>query len=351
MEDSQHLSTAYEKENRGTAFLVIALFFTILAFIFVSLRIYTRIWITRAFGWDDGTIILSLVLAAVSTAFNVPEVIAGYGQHLSHLSDHQVIEVLKWNYLATPLLVFSLATSKISICLFLFRVLDQARVKFKRSFLYAIMLLLTLISVPSAGYALGQCQPVRKLWDPTTPGRCQDPRIFLNLGYANGAVNAFSDFALALFPVSFIKNLQIRYSSKAVLVVLMCCGVVCGALAITRTVLTGDLAVQSDITYDSIKSSQLAIVEENVSIIVACAPTMRSILKTLSQKLSPRKTIGAKFGGELVPQNPCKGGSSPSRLSIRSKDSALMPRRSDGLDQNAYGSRDDLVHLSCVVKE
>lgn len=180
----------------------------------------------------------------VSTGFNVPEVTAGYGQHLGHLSDRQVVEVLKWNYLATPLLVFSLATSKISICLFLLRVLDQVRLKFKRPFLYTIILLLTLNAVPSAGYALGQCQPVRKLWDTATPGRCQDPRIFLYVGYANGgwdpgiptlshhpklknsAVNAFGDFALALFPISFIKNLQIGYSSKVVLVVLMSCGVV-----------------------------------------------------------------------------------------------------------------------------
>lgn len=96
------------------------------------------------------------------------------------------MEALKWNYLATPLLVFSLATSKISICLFLLRVLDQARVKFKRTFPYAIILLLTLVAIPSAGYALGQCQPVRKLWNSTTPGHCQDPRIYLNLGYTNG---------------------------------------------------------------------------------------------------------------------------------------------------------------------
>lgn len=61
MKDSQQLSTAYDYENKGTSFLIIALFFTILALMFVSLRIYTRIWITRAFGWDDKLIILSIV--------------------------------------------------------------------------------------------------------------------------------------------------------------------------------------------------------------------------------------------------------------------------------------------------
>ena len=46
-----------------------------------------------------------------------------------------------------------------------------------------------------------------------------------SLGLKDLAVNAFCDFALALFPISFIKNLQIRFSSKVILVVLMSCGV------------------------------------------------------------------------------------------------------------------------------
>ena len=122
----------------------------------------------------------------MSTSFNVPEIIAGYGQHLIYLSPGDIIEALKWNYLATPLLVFSLAASKISICVFLLRALAQTRVRFKRSFPYGIIILLTAIAIPSAGYALGQCEPVRKLWNPATPGRCKDPEIFVRLGYANG---------------------------------------------------------------------------------------------------------------------------------------------------------------------
>jgi len=178
----------------------------------------------------------------VSTSFNIPEVLAGYGQHLYYLSEGDVIESLKWNYLATPLLVFSLAASKISICLMLLRVLDQTRAKFKTSFPYGIIALLTVIAIPSAGYSLGQCQPVRKLWNPLTPGHCQDPGIFVRLGYANGgqqsavesrlrrltsaAINAFGDFALALFPISFIKDLHLPFHRKVILSLLMCCGIV-----------------------------------------------------------------------------------------------------------------------------
>ena len=79
----------------------------------------------------------------LSTNLNVPEVIAGYCQHLLYLSPGDVIEALKWNYLATPPLLFSPAASKISICLFLLCALAQTRVRFRRSFPYGIIILLT----------------------------------------------------------------------------------------------------------------------------------------------------------------------------------------------------------------
>lgn len=183
------------------------------------------------------------LLAIVSTAFNVPEVVAGYGRSRYHLSSHQLSEALKWNYLATPLLVLSLAASKISICVFLLRVLRQTRAKLGRLFPYVIIAILTIIAVPSAGYCLGQCQPTAKLWDINAPGHCNDPRIFVRLGYANGgkttlrlfqpfeaehqsAINAICDFALALFPITFVRDLHLPFRKKITVALLMSCGVV-----------------------------------------------------------------------------------------------------------------------------
>ena len=55
-------------------------------------------------------------LAIVSTAFSVPEVIAGNGQHMYHLSPHQLSEALKWNWNAILLPVLNFAANRISIC-------------------------------------------------------------------------------------------------------------------------------------------------------------------------------------------------------------------------------------------
>ncbi|KAL2058661.1 hypothetical protein ABVK25_001391 [Lepraria finkii] len=339
------------RHNKGSAFLSVALVFTIIALMFVLARIYVRIWVKHAFGWDDGMVILSMLLALVSTSFNIPEVLAGYGQHLYYLSDGDIIESLKWNYLATPLLIFSLAASKISICVFLLRVLDRTRAKFKRSFPYGIIALLTVIAIPSAGYSLGQCQPVRKLWNPLTPGHCQDPSNFVRLGYANGAINAFGDFALALFPLSFIKDLNLSFHRKVVLGLLMCCGIVCGVLAITRTILTGDLTAQSDVTYDSVDSSLFAVVEENVSIIVSCVPTLGPIFQSIDDKLKFLKSTHYPNKNGHTPQSdPHKGTSislhvipNPPRAVIQYESSAAAAGNTYEDSRGTYGSETSLV--------
>ncbi|CAF9907891.1 MAG: hypothetical protein HETSPECPRED_007930 [Heterodermia speciosa] len=271
-------------QDKGPALLAVALAFTISALLFVLPRVYVRTWMNNAFGWDDVMVIVAMVFAIIDAGFLVPSVLLGYGQHMYYLSDDNLIEALKWYYLVIPPLVISLGASKISICLLLLRILDRTRNKFKRYFPYGIIVISVAVAVPSAGYTLGQCQPLKKLWNPSTPGHCQDPSKYVKFGYANGVVNAVSDFALALFPISFIKDLHLRTDKKVILGVLMCCGVVCGMLAIARTVLIARLATFSDITYRSVDSTILALAEENVSIIVSCVPTLGPAVQLIHDK-------------------------------------------------------------------
>ena len=122
----------------------------------------------------------------VSTAFIIPEVRAGYGQHLAHLSKTQITEALKWYWFVTMLFILNVAASKISICLFLLRVLGHSQLRLRRTFLLALIRLLTVTAIFSVAYTLGQCHPVKKLWNPMEPGHCLDAKIFVDIGYTNG---------------------------------------------------------------------------------------------------------------------------------------------------------------------
>lgn len=50
-----------EEHSRKTAVQTVAAVFLPIATITVMLRIYVRGWIVKAFGWDDGTMVVALV--------------------------------------------------------------------------------------------------------------------------------------------------------------------------------------------------------------------------------------------------------------------------------------------------
>ena len=63
------LHTEASSENLGPAFLGVDWAVFSLSTIVVVLRLYTRTWITRNFGWDDATIALTQVTAPLFLCF------------------------------------------------------------------------------------------------------------------------------------------------------------------------------------------------------------------------------------------------------------------------------------------
>lgn len=63
---------ALAKEDRGPTSKSIVIAFTIIAFVCVVLRMFTRLRFTgRAIGWEDSTILISMVCSLVAGVFQV----------------------------------------------------------------------------------------------------------------------------------------------------------------------------------------------------------------------------------------------------------------------------------------
>lgn len=122
----------------------------------------------------------------VTAAFNIVEFKAGFGRHSSFLTPAQVIRSLEYASLSETTFILSLMLSKVSICVFLLRLLADSLAKKRRYFLYFWMALLLVVNVVCVGQQLGQCKPVNKLWDPMIPGRCEDPGVQSKFAYLNG---------------------------------------------------------------------------------------------------------------------------------------------------------------------
>lgn len=56
--------------RRGPANIITNLLFFLLALLIVCIRIYTRVRISRSFGWDDGLILAAMVLSTIFRALH-----------------------------------------------------------------------------------------------------------------------------------------------------------------------------------------------------------------------------------------------------------------------------------------
>jgi hypothetical protein len=60
-----------DEKQRTTAVQTIAAVFLPIATITVMLRIYVRGWIVKAFGWDDGSMVIALVCSEILESFKL----------------------------------------------------------------------------------------------------------------------------------------------------------------------------------------------------------------------------------------------------------------------------------------
>ena len=134
-------------------------------------------------------------------------------------------------------------TSKVSICIFLRRLLELSTAKKRIAFLYSLALVLIVYNTLEMITILIQCRPMPKLWNRKINGSCWKPNTVESFEYAQGgmsdyvscfylfsflissALSAFAAFALSIFPIFIIKDLQMNTRTKIALSLLMGAGI------------------------------------------------------------------------------------------------------------------------------
>ena len=160
-----------------------------IATIVIAVRLYTRLILKQAAGWDDPCIVLSyvrtdpppktsrLVKLKQSQLFAIVLYVGtqlllehGYGRHIIYVSHSDLIILLKLNTMVTIAGFATLAFARASIGLFLLRLVSQVR-KWRWA-VYFGMILNVLQAVALIILTGIQCVPISKLWDPTVDGFC-----------------------------------------------------------------------------------------------------------------------------------------------------------------------------------
>ncbi|KAL3475963.1 hypothetical protein BJX99DRAFT_151052 [Aspergillus californicus] len=245
------------------------------AIIVVILRLYTRVFVTRRPGWDDFFIAFSLASAIVCSALAEVAVHYGLGQHTTDIADlsHRT-QAVKYTVIAPNFSVISTTTGKISVTIFLLRLMGASAGTFQRWFLYILTLVSVIMNVLAIIAIIGFCRPAKKIWIPDTPGSCFSLNFQLVLGMSQAAFNAFADLSLAVFPVFIFRRVQLGLFKKIGIIVILGAGVFAAAATMVKCILLKNLPEHADITWSWASITTWYSIEMYVIIICATLPTI-----------------------------------------------------------------------------
>ncbi|KAI3205548.1 hypothetical protein CBS147311_3607 [Penicillium roqueforti] len=268
----------------GVSITAVSWCFGGVAVVVVGLRLYTRVALRRA-GWDDFFIALSLANALVCSSLVQVAISYGLGRHLSDIPDgNRQIQAIKYTVIAPNFSVVSTTTGKMSVTIFLLRLMGQSASAARRWFLYIMMAVSVAWNVLAIVIIIGFCRPPERIWNPKVDGSCFSLNFQLVAGTSQAAFNAFNDLALAVFPAYIFWHVQLAIKMKVAIISVMGAGIFAAAATLVKCVLLKNLPVHSDITWSWADITMWYTIEMYVIIICSSLPTLRQSYAAVLQR-------------------------------------------------------------------
>ncbi|KAI1073655.1 hypothetical protein F5B20DRAFT_574650 [Whalleya microplaca] len=261
------------------AAVFIIFFFTILALVAFSLRVWTRLKITRQWGLDDTLLVPAELCALLMCGpFYMYCKLGYFGWREEDVPEHDPAPASWWYYLAQIFYNPILAFVKCSVLVFILRIGGQ-----KNGVRWAIYGLLMFTTGHAIGVFFGvllQCLPVQANWDAAVKAHatCIDNSFHV----AISSLTILTDILVLALPFYVFLGLNMRKTTKLAVICLFLSGGIVTAISIARVVALVQLfyspSTLGDPYYD-IKMT-LSVVEVNLAITAACAPALRPLVKS-----------------------------------------------------------------------
>ena len=170
----------------------------------------------------------------------------GMGRHIYYLKPDQITQTFMWLWTAEPTNLFAVYLVRLSIGLFFLRLIPP-----KKIYLWVIWGTIAALTVSDIFVSIVyffECRPIRKVWEPETPGTCFSPEVLSSavwlyqgelahrprirclgkcLQSANTvlAVSILTDIFLLGIPVHLFWRLQVQLRTRLALMFVCCLGV------------------------------------------------------------------------------------------------------------------------------
>lgn len=256
---------------------------TFLTFVFVILRMYTRVVKVKSFGIDDIVYNISFLFLLLFTVFTHLSANYGFGQNTFEIEVDDAVRAILLELIGQTFAIIGMAVAKWSLGLFLLRIVDVSMVWHKMAIWTAMVgLMMTSISVVFVYWL--QCNPPSYLWDHQIPGGFCHINA-LPVSFTLSILCVVVDFSFAIFPWILLWNHSMNKREKIVIAGSMSLGVLAGACGIKRTIELPNLASQNYLK-DTVGPIVWSVCEIAVTMICIGIPVCRPLYKRFFQKLT-----------------------------------------------------------------
>lgn len=206
-----------------------------LAVFVVILRFYVRTYVLHNSGYDDYLILASLLIGFIAFGFYFKLFASGMGKHIYCLSPQQIMDTAEWSLLAQIFISIDLGLTKISVCIFILRVIKNAQRKLTR-FIWVLVSFVVATHIVQIVLFTIECRPIEAVWNPLIKGRCFSVHVTYMIAYLNFSLEAFADLVCAGIAIIVIQRLQMDIRTKLALCFLMGLGIFTAACVIASAI-------------------------------------------------------------------------------------------------------------------
>ncbi|PSN63279.1 hypothetical protein BS50DRAFT_461134, partial [Corynespora cassiicola Philippines] len=255
--------------------------FSLLGTFFVGLRLWTRLIIIRAPGWEDLMIAVSWLFATATVIVMWLQIRYGLGEHASEMTPDDGEKLLINFYISLSTYSASLGLTKLAILMQYQRVFKTHRFQI---WCWAFIVFIFLFMMATIIGCIFVCWPIQKFWQPQLPGRCLSR---VASWFSNAAINIVTDLMIILLPIPVIKSLKLANRQKWLLMGLFAFGSFVCIISAIRLHSLLVITYSTDPTYDNAPAACFSLIEINVALVAACLPTLRPLLSKCMSGLSP----------------------------------------------------------------
>ncbi|PYH40325.1 uncharacterized protein BP01DRAFT_330133 [Aspergillus saccharolyticus JOP 1030-1] len=238
------------------------------------LRLYSRRYTTAGLKLEDCLMGVGLILSFGATAFVVDTAFNGVGISVSELPPKERHRIQFGSWMIQKFWAPSAAFTKISIIVFLRRLLGTLRT-------YAIVsnVLIAFIScwaITALLVNIFQCIPVQYYYDKTLNGHCMQGQVAFF--QAMGSIALVEDVFILLLPAPVVWGLQITMRQKIALTLVFSLGGLVCIFSLMRLIEFRNF-ITTDLASSSAKESIWTCLELDVAIICGCLPLLKPLLQ------------------------------------------------------------------------